>query len=560
MNNMTLNRLIGRRENSATRSAVFVIACLIFPVLVVIGNLVIGALAPITRGVEDDISFIDPVWRLVQGNHLGIDYQDPRGFGFFYLAAMLWHWLGPHYYVLRAAADIFALVIVSCAFVVASRQLRRSIFLSALFCVTVAFEASAPSVYGFTKDFGMTLVYDRLIMASLLVLFVQSFARGWDLPEKGHYFGLFVAALLLNTLFLLKISGPIVGLAIILGGFAIARRPFLQRVGDTSIILCLFFAMVAVDFVITGTRLSPLIEDYRLAAQARTGAYSFRDVISFSLQLPLMAVIALMVLYSLSQHASPNRGALMRCWFAVACFWVFQVVLNMSNATESRGLLFLAPGAMIAVLTWVDSPATAGFWDRLWERAAHPTTLNDLSARHLIPLLIVGIVLVHEGLGSFEAALLDYRIAAGRIVPLRIAGSDGVVLETLISDPYGHSMLVALNDGIEAIENLGLEHDAIANIDFSNPFPALFLGPEPKGGETYWDFGNNLPLGYKLTWADVIGNACVVTEPERPVSDGRYERPLLAVVEPYLETAFTLVYEDPSWKIWRKSGGCAAKY
>ncbi|MBO0799703.1 MAG: hypothetical protein J2P31_12855, partial [Blastocatellia bacterium] len=258
MKNITLSRFIGRDENSTARNILFVIACLIFPVLVVIGNFVIGARTPITLGFEDDISLIDPVWRLVQGNQLGIDYHDPRGFGFFYLAALFWRWVGPQYYVLRAAADTLALVIVCCAFVVAARQLWRSIFLSLLFCVTVAFEASAPSVYGFTQYFGMALAYDRLIMAGLLVLFVQSFARGWDSPEKRDYIGLFAAASLLNTLFLIKISGPIVGLAIIFSGTAITRRPISQKVGDISIVLGLFLVMLAADFFITGTRIGPL--------------------------------------------------------------------------------------------------------------------------------------------------------------------------------------------------------------------------------------------------------------------------------------------------------------
>src|SRR5690348_11915698 len=102
VNQVNPSPFLDRREKDPTRSATFVALCLILPMLIVVGNFAIGARAPITAFFKDDISLIDPVWRLVQGNQLGIDYHDPRGFGFFYLAALLWNWLGPHYYVLRA--------------------------------------------------------------------------------------------------------------------------------------------------------------------------------------------------------------------------------------------------------------------------------------------------------------------------------------------------------------------------------------------------------------------------------------------------------------------------
>jgi len=558
---LTPNPFPGRQENGSARTAVFVTLCLILPLLIVAANFVIGAFAPITAFFKDDVSLIDPVWRLVQGDRLGIDYHDPRGFGFFYLAALLWHWLGPHFYVLRAAADIFALVIVGCAFVVAADRLRQSVILAALFCIIVAVEASAPSIYGTTRDFGTALVYDRLIMAGLLVLFVQSFARGWNTRTEHGYVYLFAVALVLNTLFLIKISGLFAGIAIVVAGEFIVRRPLSRRVIEMLVVLGFLCAMIVADFIVTGTGLGPVIAEYRLAAQAQAGTYSVRDVASFAFQGQVVIVVLLLLLYALAKSGKATGLVLLQRLFVIACFWGSQVVLNMSNHGAPGALLFLAPGAAFAMVTLVDSPETAEFW-RNWRSWIAPKTLFSagtlIAARAVLPFLIIAIVLAHEGFPSLWGMKLDYLISSGSIQPLRIAAQKGVVFDTLMQDPDDRAELEALNDGIRALERLGMNQQIIANLDFTNPFPVLFLSPPPKGGWAYWHIGNDLPRGFDLRASEVIGDACIVAQPKRPIWGGEFQAPLLAAAQPRLEAAFTVIYEDELWKIWRKAGGCPA--
>src|SRR5947209_1440936 len=203
----------------------FLALTLIVPAIIVIGNFVIAVLTPITAGFNDDMILVDTVWRLVQGQYFGIDFHNPYGFGLFQVAAILWRLLGPHYFVVRAAIDIFALVIILCGSIVAVRQLRHMVGLAALFCITVALIASAPSLYGMNQYFGLACVYDRLLMSGLLVLFVQSFANDLDARPERSYIDHFTAAFLLNTLFLVKISGLVLGLAMV-GVGSILRGPF----------------------------------------------------------------------------------------------------------------------------------------------------------------------------------------------------------------------------------------------------------------------------------------------------------------------------------------------
>jgi hypothetical protein len=60
----------------------FLALTLVLPAIIVIGNCVLGALTPITDGAEDDMSDLDLVWRLVQGQHVGIDFHDAKGLVF----------------------------------------------------------------------------------------------------------------------------------------------------------------------------------------------------------------------------------------------------------------------------------------------------------------------------------------------------------------------------------------------------------------------------------------------------------------------------------------------
>jgi hypothetical protein len=548
------------QQGSGTMPIVpFLALTLFLPVVIVIGNFIIATLTPITWSPEDDMMFIDPVWRLVQGQHFGTDFHFPFGFGPFQTAAMLWRQLGPHYYVLRAAVDLFALVIVLCGCVVATRRLRHAAGLAGLFCVTVAFAASGPSNYGYPHDFGIALTHDRLLMSGLAVLFMQSFANDSDFQRERDYVDLFTAAFLLNILFLVKISGLVIGLAIVAGGL-IVRGRLTRGLFDFSLILLFLAIMVAIDFVITGNSVFPIIQDYRLAAQARTGSYSFLDALYFASRWPILGVVALVALYAVSQPGREGGGNLWRCFFIIAFYWACQVVLNMSNWGPWLSLIYLAPAAIVAVVTWTDTSASGPFWDHLWPRF-RPRRLHEISARELIPLLILTLVFAPEALASVRAVKLDYSVLSGTVKPIAVTANKGITFEILQRTGVS-GFALSINRAVQAIKGLDASRETIVNLDFANPFPALFLAPSPKGVEVYWDFGNDVPIGYKPSWQEVIGDACLVTEPKNPwpppPAAAHFSEPLIAAVQSHLASAFTLVYQDELWKIWKHSGGCDA--
>jgi hypothetical protein len=391
-------------------------------------------------------------------------------------------------------------------------------------------------------------------MSGLSVLFVQSFANDLDVRAERGYIDYFTAAFLLNTLFLAKISGLVVGLAIVVVGL-ILRGPFWRSLVGIFWVLLFLAVMVAVDFVVTGTSLSGVIQEYRMAGQGRVGFVSALDVLWFGRRLPVLAVVVLMALYAISRPGREGgTDSLRRCFCIIAFYWACEVVLNMSNGS-APDLIFLAPAAAVAVVTWTVTPDIASSWNRLWRRF-HPRRLDEISVRQLIPLLILGMVFVPEALGSLRAVKLAL-VSTDIATTITVSANKGIKLK-ILKDTYASSAAPNVNRGIHAIEGLGASREKIANLDFSNPFPALFLAPDPKGVWVVWAFNRltNVPVGYRPGWQEVIGDACIVTEPKQASED--YSEPLIKAVEPHLAIAFTVVYEDEVWKIWKHSGGCGA--
>jgi hypothetical protein len=535
----------------------FIALTLALPAVVVLCNFLIGVMTPITLWPEDDIMLTDTVWRVVQGQRLGIDFQDVLGFGPSQVAAVLWRLFGPHYYLLRASNSLIALAIVVLGCAVAVRRLRNRLSLAVLFCVTVAVEATASSIYNLPHQFGMAVSYDRLTVASLSVLFVLSFAKSTNWHR--WYVDCLVAALLLDILFLVKISGFAFGLAIVVGG-CFVQGNYLRGARSVILTVLILAGLLVGDFISTGTDLIAIIQQYRLAAQARVAPYSVSDGLWFASRSTVLGMAALMVFYAVSPPEKMEKESLWRCFLIILAFWGCQVALNMTNRISFIEFnIYLAPAAIVAVVTWVDG-FVPGAWDPLWPKL-HLRSLHAISLREVVPPLIVGLVLVPQGISAIRALKLDYSIRSSRSSELiSVKANKGIQFDVFPLDPTSTYYVRPINSAVEAIDKLGATREIIVNLDFTNPFPALFLAPDPmgKGVRAWWDFKVNVPADYKPTWQEVMGNACMVTEPKY-LATSPNTRPLVEAVKSRLTTAFTIVYENDWWRIWKSNGDCEEK-
>jgi hypothetical protein len=188
--------------------------------------------------------------------------------------------------------------------------------------------------------------------------------------------------------------------------------------------------------------------------------------------------------------------------------------------------------------------------------------------RKIIPLLLFFLIIAPEVSTSLRAIKLDYSISSGTVKPIAITANKGVTFWILpkrlgaVGDApsFNATLSRSYNDAIQAIDGLAAGGYSIANLDFMNPFPALFLAPAPTGVSVFWDFSKytrNVPSGHRLNWQEVIGDACIVTEPTVEAQTSN-SPPLIEAVQAHLASAFALVYHDELWKIWKSKNGCNA--
>jgi hypothetical protein len=530
--------------------------------IIVIANVLIGIFARVTKDTDDEIHFLDTLWRVVVGQRMGIDFHYPVGFGPYQVGALLWNWLGPHRYVMWLAITLFNLSIAFCGCIVAERTLARRSNLALLFCVTLAFQVSAPTMFSSTPvQLGMTEYYNRHIASALAVLFLQTFAASPAPSMRENKIEVILAACLLNIMFLTKISGLILGLLILIAGCLLQGRTIHRLLNLCAVVLA-FTAITTIEFKVTGLELLPIIRDYQSAALAQNAKLAAMltdfhrlvlDVMSGPLS-PLVSSVVLLVLFAVSQRSGQQRLDGRRTGLVIISYAGCQFALNMTNTAYPN--MWLAPAAIASLVACMGAkPAVQqmGSPENWWHRIA-PSRLAEITAREAIPLVIFVFVLVPQIMSSIAgvaaAALFMLRIEA----PYVVTAGKGVSFSSFHGGAYERS----LNDAVTALSSLNLGREAIANLDYANPFPVLFLAPPPKGIQVSWAFGNNFPRDALLGWQDVIGDACIVTIPVLSSDEPEVTARLVNIVRPKLATDFKLVYQDASWSIYRRVGDCAA--
>ena len=95
-------------------------------------------------------------------------------------------------------------------------------------------------------------------------------------------------------------------------------------------------------------------------------------------------------------------------------------------------------------------------------------------------------ILVPEALASLAAVKLDYSIASGSINAITVSANEGIAFKMPENSRPG--LVAYLNHAIHAIKGLDASHETIANLEYMNPFPELFLAPSAKGVWVWWNF------------------------------------------------------------------------
>lgn len=305
-------------------------------------------------------------------------------------------------------------------------------------------------------------------------------------------------------------------------------------------------AVIAAEFVGTGLSIMAVLAEYSGAAKAHLH-YSAGDILRQVGAWPLLFSAVLLAMLAAHRSAKGLTSPKKAC-AVLATYFAVQLALNMTNNWHPN--MWLAPAAAFCLLFNGVKPDNEAL--PISEIASWTAYLSK-SVR-AIPIVLAIIVLAPEMMSSAAALMTLTRIGLYLDQPVVVSAGKGVSLSALAprgSDDYA----TAISDAIAALSSRGVDRATIANLDFSNPFPALFLAPSPRGVQVWWDWGNSVPKDALLKWEDVIGDACVVTLPLRPAVAAVTAK-LEQAVSGRLSSDFNLLFHDDLWMIYEQKGGC----
>ena len=514
-------------------------------------NTIISAACPVTAFPYDDMFLIEGVWRIVQGQREGADFYNPIGFGLFHVGAAWWRILGAHRYVLPLTSATFSVFIMLCASIVCARRIWFSVPYYLLICGVLAFETSAPSVYGWSFfAMGSAAFYNRLTTAALAVLFIQWFGEKRSISGRQTLSELVISATLLNILFLVKIStlaiAPIILILSLLG----KPKSVTAFLKSFSILIIVLIIMLVSEVMVTGIHVGAIIDDYREAAAVRSSLASW-DGFSRVLNSGTTILSALLlIIYARKPPAISHAKSIT----AIATYVVVQLALNVSNTQPAT--IYVAPACAVVLLSWREGSVLNRQLPRQGIAGA-----GTKSPTPWMPITVCLIVLVPQALSSAVGAALVGATASGLKTPVPISSGNGFSLPVL--GGFGDAdravdFAVSVKRGIEALRSLKLAHEAIATIDYTNPFPSLLGMPSPKGVPIVWALGYMEQPNALSQPRRLFGDACIVMLALRPtrVVEGNAEL-MASAAKPILSAYFTILRQDEYWEIYRRQNGCS---
>jgi len=177
-----------------------------------------------------------------------------------------------------------------------------------------------------------------------------------------------------------------------------------------------------------------------------------------------------------------------------------------------------------------------------------------------LPAVMCLLVLVPQMVSSVFGLALAVSVASGFEAPIYISAGKGIsvpVVGAFGDAGRAEQFAINVNRGVQALQHLNMTDETIAALDYTNPFPALFGLPSPKGVPIVWALGNDQPYDSVLQPRELVGDACIVMLPMRPtrVVKGSTEL-IIAAAEPILAASFNLVGDDDYWKIYHRKDGC----
>jgi hypothetical protein len=308
--------------------------------------------------------------------------------------------------------------------------------------------------------------------------------------------------------------------------------------------------MIVGEVMLTGINVRAIIDDYREAAAVRSSLASwdgFSRVLNSG-----TTILSALLLIIYARKPPPISHA--KSISAIVTYVVVQVALNVSNTQPAT--IYVAPACAVVLLSWREGSVLNHQLPRQGIAGA-----GTKSPTPWMPITVCLIVLVPQALSSAVGAALVGATASGLKTPVLISSGNGFSLPVL--GGFGDAdravdFAVSVKRGVEALRSLKLAHEAIATIDYTNPFPSLLGMPSPKGVPIVWALGYMEQPSMLSQPRRLFGDACIVMLALRPtqVVEGNAEL-MASAAKPILSAYFTILRQDEYWEIYRRQNGCS---
>jgi hypothetical protein len=233
-------------------------------------------------------------------------------------------------------------------------------------------------------------------------------------------------------------------------------------------------------------------------------SWSFYEFARGVLSWQLVSSVAIIALVAVSQRIWGLRVEFRRVGLVIGTYAACQVAFYMTNFGGPN--MWLAPAALAslaAVNGGKQSAQQAGILE-VWRMRVASSRLVEIFAKEALPLVMFLFVLIPQIVSSISAAKFAALVSLGIEKPYVMTAGKGISVATISYLKSGPgSEISRWNDAVAAISSLKLEDRAIANIDYANSFPVLFLAPPPKGVHVFFQFRMNIPEGAQLQWSSV---------------------------------------------------------
>lgn len=494
---------------------------------------------------------LDAAWRTLQGQWPHTDFFTPVGLAYFWQhGAAAWLWGMNSRLVSRAS--FVALPFVLIPLLLLSWRRLHAFSTVLLFVFLTVLIVSPIFLDGPERLVAYLANYNRVGSALCAVTALWALSAPLDRRAAWDLTDAVAIGVTLLILAFLKVTFFALAVAMIATGCVVT-----PRLWRTALVASLIFAagVVTLELAHRGL-LAAYLADLKRAAAANTVAFRhfYTSEAVFENLVPIALILAMTA--ATAWIAPRQRWALAgTVGIAAACVLV---------STQNFGA-FSAPLVVLILLLAERLRARDDTGNPL------PAARPQLATAGLFASLLatVPFLLTHV-IGTFNQARLNRSqgviVGEGRSDVLRdmvwlshpietLAIPKGVTIEEVLNWkpflPYDVTNAI-LSDGLMLLQRDALTSLSIANLSFSNPFPAALHAPPPRGGALWWDEGRTFDVRF-LTAEMVLGDAEVVMVPKLWSFYYNVTGPL-SVAQSTLGKEFT-PHQSQYWTAWVKKQG-----